>query len=139
MPAITISGSSISGCAASMGGSIQQYGAISTGSGLPSITGRFSHIMPGNANGRFVIQSGYALATTTSYGGNFVAFPVSFPNACIAICMSEAGASGWGQQYTCYAPTSFYYAGFSFSAVFANSTGAYWAGNAGASYIAIGY
>jgi hypothetical protein len=139
MPSITISGSSISGFAAGMGGSIQQYGAISTGSGLPSITGRFSHIMPGNANGRFVIQSGYALATSPAQNGNFVAFPVSFPTACVAIVMSETGADGWGQQYTCYAPNSFYSGGFTFSAVFANSTGAYYAGNAGASYIAIGY
>ena len=139
MPAITISGSSISGFAAEFGGSIQQYGAISTGSGLPSITGRFSHIMPGNANGRFVIQSGYAYSSVASQGGNFVAFPISFPTHCIAICLSEAGAAGWGNQYTAYAVTSFYYGGFYFSGVYGNQTGAYYSNSIGASYIAIGY
>jgi hypothetical protein len=122
-----------------MGGSIQQFGAISTGSGLPSVTGRFSHIMPGNANGRFVIQSGYALATNPAQNGNFVSFPVAFPTACVAIVMSEAGAAGWDQSYTCYAPNSFYSAGFTFSAVYGTQTGAFYAANAGASYIAIGY
>ena len=141
MGALTISSSSISGFSAEFGGGSQQYGAISTGFGLQSIVGRWSHIMPGNANGRFVIQSGYAVSSSASQSGNFTAFPVSFPTACVAICMSEAGAGGWGNQYTCYAVTSFYYAGFSWSGVIGNSTGAYYAGagNIGASYIAIGY
>jgi len=139
MGAITISGTGISGFAPQFGGSAQLYGALSGGYGLPSITGNFYQVMPGNTTGRFIIQSGYALATSAFRGDNFKSFPYSFPNACVAIVLSEAGAAGWGNQYTCYAVTSFFTAGFFFSGAYGNSTGAYYSNSIGASYMAIGY
>ena len=92
-------------------------------------------IMPGG----FMIVTGDA-PSGGSRGAGTVYFPISFPNACLAIMMGEGGSGGWVAGHcTMYAVTSFSTNSFSFSAAWVNATTSYYQASLGGKYMAVGY
>ena len=114
------------------GGFISTGGSLSRGnSGYVSLEGGF--------------KMQYGSATSTGTGGrnsSTVYCPIAFGAQCLTVVMCEAGASGWGSDFTAatlYCPTTITNSYFQFQAAWVTTQTSYYSSGLGGFWIAIGY
>lgn len=133
------------------GTQIGPWDATYRGGGYTSTAGFSQQGLVGycTLEGGFILQWGQS--TTSNITGrysNFVAFPISFPSACLSVVMCEGGAGGWGigpgagnngGAATMYAPTLFGTSGFFFEGGWITGYTSYYSASIGSNYYAVGY
>lgn len=129
---LTIGNSGISGFASGFNatGVAQTKGSYSNKASRPAW-----QIMPGG----FMIITGDA-PSGGNRGAGTVYFPISFPNACLSILLTEGGTGGWIPSHcTMYAVVSYGTTSFTFSAAWVNTTTSFYQSGLGGKYMAVGY
>ena len=115
------------------GGGYETKGAVSYK------TASSSYIkMPGG----LIVQAGNLTTGSGVRYGTIIYFPISFPNACLAVCVNESNASGWGtNSATIHAVTDFASGYFYLQSgyIYSNQTVGAIGGGYGAGWLAIGY